>query len=629
MAIIRLNQATLAYGDHALLDELDVAIEEHARIALVGRNGMGKSTLMRVLAGTEKLDSGEYTVSSGAKMTYLPQELPDANEMTVGDFLYEGQPQGAYLKEFTRLAATASTEKDLEKLAKVQEKIDAGNGWALQSQVDTSLVELGISQDTLMRDLSGGWRKRVSIVRAVLNKPDILLLDEPTNHLDIPAIEWLQKLLNSLSCALVFISHDRRFLDQIAENIWWLDRGKIQVFGKGYDNFLTQRDHFLAVEEKQNALFDKRLAEEEKWIRQGIKARRTRNEGRVRALKALRNERKARIDVKGNVDMQLDDKSRSGKIVAELENVSFAYPNKTILRPFDLLIQRGDRIGVIGRNGAGKSTLIKLLLGKLQPDTGTVKLGSTLEVAYFDQTRDQLDDSMTVADTIAEGRQSISINGREKHVMSYLGDFLFTPQRVRSPVSTLSGGEKNRLLLAKLFSKPANVLVLDEPTNDLDIETLELLEELLDQFKGTLIIVSHDREFVDQVVTSTVFIGDDGTVSEYVGGFDDLIRQHGSLWGDGKAKTKIDAKTKVEPAKAPEPAAKTQKLSYKLQRELEQLPSEIEKLETAITGIEAKLSDPSLYSDKPEIASELADELSSLQDDLEQKFNRWQELDEM
>lgn len=633
MAVIRLDKASLAYGDNPLLNEVDLAIESNSRIGLVGRNGMGKSTLMRVLAGTEKLDSGVRNVSSDIVVNYLEQELPKADETTVFDYLAQGLSDiGELLSRFEHLIHQELDDKGLKELEEVQTAIDHQDGWTVQQRIMTSLQDLGLDAEEQMQNLSGGWRKRVSIARALLAKPDVLLLDEPTNHLDIPAIEWLQQLIRTSNCALILITHDRRFLNEVVNEILWLDRGNIMRFQGNYSAFLQGRDDFLAVQERQNALFDKRLAEEEKWIRQGIKARRTRNEGRVRALKKMRDERKERIGVKGNVKMQLDDKQRSGKKVADLQGVSFSYGEKAILRPFDLLVERGDRIALIGRNGAGKSTLIKLILGSLKPTTGTVDLGTSIQIAYFDQTREALRDDLSVADNLSEGRESIEINGQQKHVMSYLSDFLFTPQRVRSPVSTLSGGEKNRLLLAKLFSKPANVLVLDEPTNDLDIETLELLEELLTEYKGTVLLASHDREFVDQIVDSTLFIDDVGDVHQHVGGFDDLIRQYGQLWAARSVKAEVQAavvEDKKDVKSAEEPKKKTVKLSYKLQRELEVVPKQIEEAELAIAELEAKMAAPDFFQQEHDAISQITDALAKQQGLLEEYFLRWQELDEM
>ena len=650
MSLIRLDDASIAYGDMPLLDHVNFALERGERIALVGRNGMGKSTFMRVLAGMEKLDSGHLAMEKEIRVNYLPQDLPAADATTVFQFLAGGlQALGELLAQFDLLTHQTLDESGLKELEIVQVAIEAQQGWGARQRIEQMLSELELKPDVTMQSLSGGWRRRLAIAKALISRPDVLLLDEPTNHLDIPAIAWLQDLIQRAECAIVFITHDRRFLSTLANKILWLDRGKLMTFPGDYEGFLKSRDDYLTVEQKHNALFDKQLAEEEKWIRQGIKARRTRNEGRVRALKDLRKQRKARIDVKGNVKMQIEQADRSGKLVAELQNVSYAYADRLIIREANMVIQRGDRIGIIGRNGAGKTTLLRLILGQLQPTSGEIRLGTNLQIAYFDQTRNELKDDLSVADNLAEGRETIEINGQQKHVISYLGDFLFTPQRVRSPVSTLSGGEKNRLLLAKLFSKPANILVLDEPTNDLDIETLELLEELLDNFKGTVIVVSHDREFVDQIVTSTLFIDDNGNVFDYVGGFDDLLRQHGELWPlnkpakseEAKSAVATNAETAVEPVIAPKPATdlksaaepaqsrKPGKLSYKLQRELEELPRQIEQLEQAIADIEARMNEPDFYNQPHEKVAAMTDELASLQAELEQKFERWSELEEI
>ena len=630
MSLIRLDNACLAYGDLPLLDHVDFALQPGERIALVGRNGMGKSTLMRVLAGQEKLDSGEINVQQDCRINYLPQDLPPADDKTVFAFLAEGLAGlGDLLFRFEELTHQALDDRGMKELETLQEKIEINDGWAMQQRIQSSLSDLGLTGDEPMGSLSGGWRRRVAIARSLLSRPDVLLLDEPTNHLDIPAIEWLQNIVRVANCALVLITHDRRFMNDMADRICWLDRGKLLSFPGNYQHFLQKREELLQVEEQQNALFDKRLAEEEKWIRQGIKARRTRNEGRVRALQAMRRERSRRIEKRGNVNMQIDDTSRSGRRVFELEDVSCSYEGKQVLQHVNLLVQRGDRVALIGKNGAGKSTLIKLMLGQLKPTTGVVKHGTKQQIAYFDQTRHQLDEGQSVMDNVAEGRETISVNGRDKHVLSYLGDFLFTPQRARSPVSTLSGGEKNRLLLARLFSQPANILVLDEPTNDLDIETLELLEELIGGFDGTVIVASHDREFVDRIVTSTIFIDDDGRVYDYVGGFDDLLRQHGALWrqpGDKKVAAAAPQKSSATPGKK---QTGKNKLSYKLQRELDQLPGQIEKAENAIEALQSQMADPAFFQQQPEKAAEATRELDTLQQKLERFFARWEELENL
>src|SRR5690554_938215 len=631
MALIRLDQACLAFGDNPLLDKVDFAIEPGERIALLGRNGMGKSTLMRVLAGTEKLDSGVRNIDSNIRVSYLTQELPEADNTTIFEYMAQGLAElGDLLSRYEKLISQPMDDEALKILEDVQSGIEQQQGWGMGQRIHSAISDLGLSPDSSMQSLSGGWRRRVAIARSLLAKPDVLLLDEPTNHLDIFAIEWLEKTLKSTNCTLILITHDRRFMSDLATRICWLDRGRLMSFPGDYENFIVQREEFLQVEEKQNALFDKRLAEEEKWIRQGVKARRTRNEGRVRALKALREERSQRVDVKGNVEMQVDDRQRSGKLIAELENVSYSYGDKTVLRDVSIVVQRQDRIALIGKNGAGKTTLLKLILGDLQPTSGTIRLGTKQQIAYFDQLRDQLDDTMSVADNVSGGRDSIEINGRQKHIISYLGDFLFSPQRVRSPISTLSGGERNRLLLAKLFSKQANILVLDEPTNDLDVETLELLEELISSFEGTVIIASHDREFVDQIVTSTLFIDDQGRVHDYVGGFNDLLRQHGELWPDAEAQSNNQPAEKVQPAAVEKkPASSKSKLSYKLQRELEKLPQQIEKIEQQISALEQAIADPGFYQQAGDVVSDKLQQLTDKQTELEDCFERWQELDAM
>ncbi|MCY4044457.1 MAG: ATP-binding cassette domain-containing protein [Cellvibrionales bacterium] len=637
MVMIRLDNAQLAYGDHPLLSDVSVAVEENDRIALIGRNGAGKSSFLRILAGTEKLDGGQMAKDKDIRVSYLPQDLPPADDTQVFDYVAGGlKDLGKLLTDYEHLVQDATTEAALNQLQVLQDAIDAQQGWDYQQRIHTRLNALNLEPTTLLSSLSGGWRKRLSIIRSMVSEPDVLLLDEPTNHLDIPAIEWLQGELSRFTGGIVLISHDRQFLDDVANKIFWLDRGQLRSFKGGYSHYLKEKDHILQVEEAQNALFDKRLAEEEKWIRQGIKARRTRNEGRVRALKAMREERKARVDQKGLVQMQIEASDKSGKRVAECKGISFEYDGKCIIDSATFNVLRGDKIGIVGRNGAGKTTLVKLILGQLTPSAGSVKLGTNLEVAYFDQNREQLNLDVSVADNLAEGREFIDINGKQKHVLSYLSDFLFTPERARSPVSTLSGGEKNRLLLAKLFSKPANLLVLDEPTNDLDIETLELLEELISDYQGTVLLISHDRAFIDQVVTSTLMITHQGRVYSYVGGFDDLKRQHGELWvepltSDSTKHQSSDSNNAVNDASKAAPASKPKakkKLSYKLQRELDALPGEIDEAEKAIAELEALVSDAEFFKRDADEVKQKMQVLSDLQSKLEAYYDRWSELDD-
>ncbi len=629
MAIIRLDNAQLAYGDHPLLEDVSFAIEKGDRIALIGRNGAGKSSLMKILSGAERLDGGTLTQEKGVHASYLPQALPAADETSVFSYLASGLSDlGRLLDDYEALVSQEMDDAALNRLQQLQDAIDTKGGWDFQQRIYARLEEIDLAPTVLMQSLSGGWRKRLSIIRTMLSDPALLLLDEPTNHLDIPAIEWLQAQLKRFSGSLVLISHDRRFLTEMATQIYWLERGKLRQFTGSYDKFIEQKEHILAVEETQNALFDKQLAEEEKWIRQGIKARRTRNEGRVRALEAMRKQRAGRVEKKGNVSMQIDEAEKSGKLVAELKHVHFAYEGRPIIQDASLLVQRGDRIGIVGRNGVGKTTLIKLILGQLAADEGTIRLGSKQLVAYFDQNRQQLNEAQSVGDNLAEGREFIDINGKQKHVMSYLSDFLFTPQRVRSPVSTLSGGERNRLLLAKIFSKPANVLILDEPSNDLDIETLELLEELIADFKGSVLVISHDRAFIDYVVSSTLFVDEEGFVYPYVGGYDDLQRQHGELWYKERRIQKIEPKVDDSSAKkAVSPVVK--KLSYKEKRELDMLPSLIEEAEQAIKDLEQSMAEPKFYKQSKDAISEVTNQLSDLQNQLEKYYDRWSEIDSL
>ncbi|MEM1402785.1 MAG: ATP-binding cassette domain-containing protein [Pseudomonadota bacterium] len=630
MDLLRLDKASLHYGTHVLLEDVDLQIDTGQRIGLLGRNGVGKSTLLKVLSGQLALDSGERWLRPGVRIARLEQELPDADATRVYDYVAGGLAEvGELLARYAAL--TSSNDADLRELERVQRDLEAADGWTLGQRIDTTLTQLELKGDARLSDLSGGWRRRAALARALVTDPDILLLDEPTNHLDIPAIEWLQGQLRELRCAQVLITHDRRFLQSVSEHIAELDRGRLILREGTYANFLRQREQELAAEEKANALFDKRLSEEEKWIRQGIKARRTRNEGRVRALKAMREERKARRSQTGNATLQLDDAARSGKLVAELESVSITLGEKTVIDNCSLLIQRGDRVGIVGANGAGKSTLIKLITGELEAQGGSARLGSNLEIAYGDQLRSTLDPEKNLIDNVCGGRDFIEIGGRRKHAVSYLGDFLFSPDRLRTPVGALSGGEQNRAVLASLFSKPVNLLVLDEPTNDLDIETLELLEELLVEFKGTVLLVSHDREFMDNVITSLLVLPGDGSVEEHAGGFSDWEARGGKLQpleGLNSPKTSKPAEvTAPKPAKKAAPD-KRKKLSYKEQRELEALPGEIEALEARQEEMETLSGDPDFYAgDQKEVAKTL-EELSTINEKIETLMDRWAELDE-
>lgn len=624
MPLLKLDAVQLQFGTHTLLDQVDLTITRGEKLGLLGRNGMGKTTLLKLLAGEIAPDAGERWLRPGIKLARLEQTLPEADDASVYDVVAGGLPEaGELLKAFHHLSLQGG-DVDMDELARVQQRLEAADGWNLQQRVETTLSQLQLPADTPMRELSGGWRRRVALARALVCEPDILLLDEPTNHLDIPAIEWLEGQLQQYRGALVLITHDRRFLQNVVNSIAELDRGHLSVWRGDYRGFLEHREQELAAEERANALFDKKLAQEEAWIRQGIKARRTRNEGRVRALKAMREERSQRRTRVGKASFALEDAAGSGKIVAELQGVSKAFGDKAILRDFSTIIQRGDRLGIVGANGAGKSTLVKLLLGELAPDNGSVKLGSKLEIAYSDQLRGALDPEKNLIDNVCGGQEFIDIKGKRKHAISYLGDFLFTPDRVRTPVKALSGGEQNRAVLAQLFSKPANLLVLDEPTNDLDIETLELLEEILLDFDGTVILVSHDRDFMDRVVTGLLVVEGNGVVSEHAGGYSDWEARGGRLLEPRQEKPSAQ---QPAPPTGAAPARARQKLSYKEQRELDALPATIEQLEQRQAALEAGIADPGFYQqDRAQVDATLG-ELAGVQEELEAAFERWAELD--
>jgi len=637
MTLLKFADVSLAYGTTPLLDRVSWQIARGERVCVIGRNGTGKSSMLSLVKGVRQPDDGEIWRAPGLKIGELPQELPRADERTVFDVVAEGLAGvGELLAEYHHLSMNIQNDADLEKLTHVQQALEAKDGWRLQQLVDSTLSRLQLPADRTLAELSGGWRRRVLLAQALVSEPDLLLLDEPTNHLDIGAIAWLEDALAGFNGAVLFITHDRAFLQNLATRILELDRGHLIDWNGDYASFLIHKEQQLAAEETANALFDKKLAQEEVWIRQGIKARRTRNEGRVRALKAMRAERSERRERQGKASFQLESADKSGKQVIVAEHVSFAHPGgEPLIRDFSMVLQRGDRIGLLGANGSGKTTLLKLLLGELQPSSGSIHIGTKLEVAYFDQLRHQLDLEKTVIDNLAEGREFISIDGQNRHVLSYLGDFLFSPQRARTPVKALSGGERARLLLARLFSKPANLLVLDEPTNDLDVETLELLEEVLLGFAGTVLMVSHDRAFLDNVVTSTLVFQGGGQVREYVGGYQDWLRQGGSpkLLGIAeRAESRADKPQATEaspPATAPQvkPAAK-KKLSYKLQRELDALPGKIDEVEQAIAAVQAEISAPAFYQQPSEVTGATLARLESLQQELDTLVERWAELEE-
>lgn len=629
MALLRLRQVHLGFGGPPLLDGIDLSIEQGERICLLGRNGEGKSSLMKVLAGEIQPESGERVVTQGLKVTRLIQEVPDDIEGSVFDVVADGVGElssliKSYHQASHRVAEEASDEA-IRRLSEAQHDLEAAEGWQLEQKVETVISRMQLEQDDLFRSLSGGMKRRVLLARALVGEPDILLLDEPTNHLDIEAILWLEEFLISWDGTLFFVTHDRGFLRRLATRILELDRGHLSDFPGDYDNYLRRREEMDQAESRANARFDKALQKEEAWIRQGIKARRTRNQGRVRQLQAMREAYQSRRSRQGKARMSLNQAELSGKLVCELESVSYAWQQTPIIRDFSKTVLRGDRIGIIGPNGCGKSTLLQLMLGQLKPDQGRVDLGTKLETAYFDQMRGQLEPEKSVLDNLAGGSDKVVINGQPKHVMSYLQDFLFSPNRVRQPVNALSGGERNRLMLAKLFAQPANLLVLDEPTNDLDMETLDLLEELLMDFDGTLLLVSHDRDFIDHVVTSTIVFEGDARVSEYVGGYTEWQRHkesaiHKQAADQNKAKEKNNrAAQAISKAK--------KKKSYKEQRELEALPALIESLETDIESLQLALADPELYRDAPEKVAEYKATLEDKEAALSDAYERWEILE--
>ncbi|BFM48379.1 ATP-binding cassette domain-containing protein [Marinomonas sp. THO17] len=638
MSLLSLEQVSVAFGHNPLLSKINFSADAGERVAIIGRNGAGKSTFLKVVSGEQIPDEGVVRLEGGMRIAQLPQELPEANHKSVRQVVSEGAGEVHELmtRYFALLEDTSQDHAD--ELSHIQNELDRLQGWDLEQRVNHMIQRLALPADKLMSELSGGWRRRVILAQALISAPDVLLLDEPTNHLDVPTIEWMEQQLLQFRGLILFITHDRRFLEKLANRIVELDRGNMLSFKGSMDEFLVYKDKLLEEEERANALFDKRLAEEEVWIRQGIKARRTRNEGRVRALKAMRVERSERINRQGNAKMTIESKEKSGKLVAEFTQVSHAFADKVILQPMDFMVNRGDRIGLIGPNGCGKSTFLKILLGDLTPSSGKVRQGTKLNVAYFDQLREQLDPEKTVAENVGEGKDTIEINGNTKHVIGYLGDFLFPPERARTPVKALSGGERNRVLLAKLFTKPANLLVMDEPTNDLDVETLELLEELLMNYDGTLLLVSHDRAFLDNVVTSVIAFEGQGHVNEYVGGYQDWIRQGGkfptestSQTSDNKVtekNTKPDVEANATSKNASASKVKA-KLSYKLQREFDAMPDTIAALEAELENFQEITSAADFYMGDAQKVQDTLTKMAEKEQELESTMERWLELEEM
>ena len=640
MSLINLTNAYLSFSDAPLLDHIDMSIETNERVCLVGRNGAGKSTLLKVLNKEVPLDEGQIVYENNVIVSRLQQDPPRDIQGNVFDFVAEGlKEQAQLLKDYyalSHLVEADPSESNLSKLAKMQEQLDHQNGWQLDNRIRNVISSLSLDGDALLSSLSGGWLRKAALAKALVCQPSVLLLDEPTNHLDIDTIKWLEEFLKSFNGSIVFISHDRSFIRQMATRIIDLDRGKVASWGGDYDSYLLGKEEALRVEELQNAEFDKKLAQEEVWIRQGIKARRTRNEGRVRALKAMRQEYSQRRQVMGNAKMQIEEALRSGKIVFELDNVSYQIDDKVLVKDFTVQVLRGDKIALIGPNGIGKTTLLKLMLGSLAPTSGSVHCGTKLEVAYFDQYRLELDPEKTVMDNLAEGKQEVMVNGRSRHVLGYLQDFLFPPKRARTPVRALSGGERNRLLLAKLFLKPSNLLVLDEPTNDLDIETLELLEELVNDYQGTVLLVSHDRQFVDNVVTQCWFFEEQGRIGIYAGGYTDALQQQQQAKpvsaqvtsSKSNESAKSDSNKTNSSDLTPEQATKKKvKLSYNEQRELAQLPNKIEELETAIADLQAQIGHSDFFNQPHEVTSQILQSLADKEAELEVVFDRWEQLE--
>lgn len=617
-----LDQVCLAYGLNPLLDHVKLQIEKGERICLIGRNGAGKSSLLKIIEGTQLPDSGTVWRKPHLRISRLAQELPQQTPGTVYEFIANGLAEtGKLLSAYhalTERLAHSHTEDDLTKLEQLQREIDARNGWQFEQDINTILTRLELNPDAPIASLSGGWQRRAALGQALVSSPELLLLDEPTNHLDIEAIQWLEEQLLTSQVGLLFITHDRALLRRLATRIIELDRGQLTSWPGDYENFLQRKEEMLNAEATLNANFDKKLAQEEVWIRQGIKARRTRNEGRVRALEDMRKERNARREQEGKASFDVQASEKSGRLVVEAKHITQIYQDRTVIRDLSLRIMRGDRIGLVGPNGVGKTTLLNILLGNITPQQGAITLGTKLQIAYFDQLRQSLEMDKTVAENVGQGSDMVEFNGRQVHVIGYLGDFLFTPQRARTPVKALSGGECNRLLLARLFSQPANLLVLDEPTNDLDIETLELLEELLGSYQGTLLLVSHDRAFLDNVVTSTLVFEGEGKITQYIGGYEDWIKQ--------KQKEVIPSAVKAEKTVS-KPKKTSTKLSFKEEKELAELPKKIEQLEAAQLALQNEMIEPGFYQQDAKAIADHAQKLQSVSGDLEKAYKRWGELE--
>ncbi|MEQ5807766.1 ABC transporter ATP-binding protein [Alteromonas sp. NFXS44] len=635
MSVIQLKNITVIYGNPPLLDGVELVVQPGERVCLVGRNGSGKSTLMKVLAGDIIADDGQRIIDSKTIVARLEQDPPQTVDISLFDYVAEGLADvGDILKQYfhqTRKVSDDPSEANLNKLQHLQEALESRDAWQFEQQIEQTLTMLKLDADMSLSTLSGGWRRKAALARALVRQPDLLLLDEPTNHLDIEMIRWLEQSLTAFRGAIVFISHDRAFIRNMATRIVDLDRGSLTSYPGNYATYLEKKQQDLDIEAAQNAEFDKKLAQEEVWIRQGIKARRTRNEGRVRALKKLRETRKARRETQGNAVVAQHAGSRSGKMVFEVTDASYSYGEKAIVKHLNLNLLRGDKLALIGPNGSGKSTLIKLLLGELAPQSGNVRQGVNLEVAYFDQHRHGLELEKSVIDAVGDGKRDLMVNGHPRHVISYLQDYLFTPERVNAPVKSLSGGEKNRLMLAKLMLKPSNLLVLDEPTNDLDVETLEMLETLLNEYEGTVLLVSHDREFVDNVANSCLVFEGEGELKEFIGGFTDVESwyKQNAAQKTAEAKVKDETKPVSDSPKPKSSVRKTKKLSYKDQHELDSLPAEIETLETALAELQEQVNDPEFFKQTADSTAATLATLSETEETLSRKYARWDELESM
>ena len=625
MSLLRFDEISLDFGELKILSEAGFSIETGERVCLIGRNGAGKSTTLKLITGEIEADRGQIVRSNDLVISQLKQSLPAAMDLGVRDIVRSGLAEMESVLEKYQQQLKLELDRDgMRELEALHARIDAHDGWHIEQRVDETISDLKLPADKMMSELSGGWRRRVMLAQAIVQKPDLLLLDEPTNHLDIATIKWLEDRIYAWPGAVMFITHDRVFLQRLATRILEIDRGKLTSWPGNYDNYLIRKEKHLADEEVANARFDKKLAQEEVWIRQGIKARRTRNEGRSRALFKMREKRAQRVARDGQARIYIEEADRSGRKVIRARNLSYRYGDEPLIEKFSIKIMRGDRIGLIGNNGVGKTTLLRLLLGELEPQSGTLKHGTNLEIAYFDQLRQSLDLDESVAYNVGEGRTYIKLDGKDRHIVGYLKGFLFSPKRAMTPVKALSGGERNRVILAKLFTQPANLLVLDEPTNDLDIETLEVLESKLIEYGGTLIVVSHDREFLDNIVTSTVVFEDDGRIQEYVGGYSDWLRQGRAL---AETDISVDAEARKQQAAERRHQKKPTKLSYKDQRELDGLPAEIESIEASITAMQQAVADPGFYSQDHEIVQAALQELADTEALLEQSVERWSELE--